>query len=111
MTILSNLLALSLVALAQAVPNVTPVLAQGGCSVYPSYDASTGIAGPWIIQVDQCTNTTSSQPCSINGYGDNVQVRRLADDTGIHEGYVSIYSSRPRLLPLTFARTCMRVCR
>lgn len=89
MAILSTLLSLSLVALARAVPAVTPVLAQGGCSVYPAYDASTGIAGPWTIQVDQCSNTTTSQPCSMNGYGDNVQVRRLAGDTGIHEGYVS----------------------
>ncbi|KAL1967824.1 hypothetical protein VTN77DRAFT_2513 [Rasamsonia byssochlamydoides] len=91
MAIISNiLLALSLVALARAVPNVTAVLAQGGCSVYPDYDASTGIAGPWIIQVDQCTNMTTSQPCSINGYGDSVEVRRLAGDTGIHEGYITI---------------------
>lgn len=92
MTFLSRtLLAMSSVtAIAQAVPNVTPVVAEGGCSVYPGFDADTGIAGPWVITVDQCTNsTTPGEPCTNEGFGSGSQVRRLAGDTGIHEGYVS----------------------
>lgn len=102
MTFLSStLLAVSSIAtIAQAVPNVTPVVAKGGCSVYPGYDADTGIAGPWVITIDQCTNsTTPDEPCTNEGFGSNSQVRRLAGDTGIHQGYVS---SIPHLLPASY---------
>ncbi|KAK2757115.1 hypothetical protein FQN54_005085 [Arachnomyces sp. PD_36] len=93
MTFLPNtLLAVSsIAAVAQALPNVTPVLAEGGCSVYPGYDADTGIAGPWVVMVDQCVNsTTPGVPCTIEGFGSSAEPRILAGDTGIHEGYITI---------------------
>lgn len=65
-----------------AFPTVTPVALAGGCASYPEYDASTGIAGPWIIQLNSCENST------IEGFGDNSQLIRRNGDTGIHEGRV-----------------------
>lgn len=78
-------LAISLAGLAtvaQTIPTVTPVLLTGGCGAYPSYDASTLIAGPWILQLNSCDNST------IEGYGDNSQLIRRSGDTGIHKGRV-----------------------
>jgi hypothetical protein len=78
-------LALSLAALtysALAIPDVTPVALTGGCSAYPDYDASTQIAGPWILQLNSCDNP------AIEGFGDNSQLIRRAGDTGIHKGRV-----------------------
>jgi len=69
-----------------AVPNVTVVPATGGCSAYPAYDESTGIAGPWTIQVNQCDNST------IEGYGDNCQLFRRSGEDGITMGSISIAS-------------------
>lgn len=100
MTFLSStLLAMSsIAAIAQALPSVTPVPVTGGCSAFPDYDADTGIAGPWVVTIDQCTNsTTPDEPCLNEGFGSNAQPRRLAGDTGIHQGYVS--SSSPGAPP------------
>lgn len=69
---------------ASAIPTVTPVLLTGGCASYPSYDASTLVAGPWILQLNSCDNST------IEGFGDNSQLIRRAGDTWIHEGRISI---------------------
>ncbi|KAL3418311.1 hypothetical protein PVAG01_10027 [Phlyctema vagabunda] len=71
---------------ALAVPNVTVVPTTGGCAAYPGYDASSGIAGPWTIVVNQCDNS------SIENFGDNSQVYRKAGDTGIHQGVITIAS-------------------
>jgi len=84
-SILKQVVALSsLLTLALAVPNVTVVPATGGCSVYPSYDASTGIAGPWTIILNDSDNP------DIEDFGDNCQLFRTAGETGIHEGRISI---------------------
>ena len=82
---------------ARTLPNVTPVLAEGGCSVYPGYDTETGIAGPWTVKIDSCFNaTTPNEPCSIEEFGSGSVVFRQEGDTGIHQGYVNrpLYLSR-----------------
>jgi hypothetical protein len=35
-----------------------------GCEVWPNYDAATGVAGPWLIQLSEAENT------GIDGFGD-----------------------------------------
>jgi len=72
----------SLVVSALAVPNVTVVPLTGGCSDYPSYDASTGLSTQFLLTLNSCDNST------IEGYGDTCQVIRRSGDTGIHEGRV-----------------------
>jgi hypothetical protein len=69
----------ALTPLARAIPIVTPVLA-GGCAAYPNYDASTSIAGPWILQLNSCENST------IEGYGDNSQLIRAMEIPGSTRG-------------------------
>lgn len=66
-----------------SIPDVTPVLLTDGCASFPDYDASTGIAGPWILQLNSCDNP------DIEGFGDNSQLIRREGDTGIHEGRVN----------------------
>ena len=68
MTLLSRtLLAVSsLTVAAQALPNVVPVQAGYECSAYPKED--------WTIEINQCTNSTSEEPCDIEGFHNNVQV-------------------------------------
>lgn len=47
-----------------ALPDVTVKELPASCSSYPLYDASTGNAGPWILQV------TSSDNPAIESFGD-----------------------------------------
>jgi hypothetical protein len=54
---------MALASFATAAPSVTAVPLNNSCSSYPQYDASTGQAGPWLIEV----NATGS---AIDGYGD-----------------------------------------
>ncbi|TAQ85769.1 hypothetical protein B7494_g5911 [Chlorociboria aeruginascens] len=85
---LKNFLAVSFLLVgALAVPNVTTELAPGGCSAYPVYDASIGIAGPWILQLSDSDNS------AIDGYGDDSQVIRQAGSTGITQGRISIVNN------------------
>jgi len=72
----------SLLSFTLAIPNVTVVPAIGGCSAYPAYDASSGIAGPWTIILN------SSENPAIESFGDNAQLVRTSGETGIHEGRV-----------------------
>jgi hypothetical protein len=59
----------SLLAAAQAA-SVRPVEVSGGCTKLPGYDSSAGIAGPWVVTVDQCVNTTASDnACTMEGFG------------------------------------------
>jgi hypothetical protein len=69
-----------------ALAHVIPVLAGTDCSVYPGYDSSTGIAGPWILQTDSSSNS------SIEGFGDSVDMFYQEGVEGIYEGYVSLVS-------------------
>ncbi|EAW14395.1 uncharacterized protein ACLA_074320 [Aspergillus clavatus NRRL 1] len=86
-----SLLAPRALAEGQATPEPIAVPVPGGCSGLPLYDASTGIAGPWVIQTNQCTNTTApGQPCTIEGYGDSVVMRYQSGVSGIYQGYVTI---------------------
>ncbi|KAI9731788.1 MAG: hypothetical protein M1834_004577 [Cirrosporium novae-zelandiae] len=78
------LLSATILPAAVAVPNVTVVPATGGCSAYPDWDASTQIAGPWILRVSQSDNNT------IEGFGDTSQYIRKSGDTGIHMGRMTI---------------------
>lgn len=83
-----KVLALSFLTAVSAVPNVTVVPASSGasnpCSVYPSYDSTSSIAGPWIIQLANSDNP------AIEGFGDNSQLFRTSGETGIHEGRVCL---------------------
>jgi len=61
----SSLLAVAFAAalpLVTALPNVTSIAAEGGCSVYPDYDASSGTTSPFIL-------TTESSGSPVEGYG------------------------------------------
>jgi hypothetical protein len=66
-----------------AIPNVTVVPLTGTCADYPSYDASTGLSGQFLLTLNSCDNST------IEGYGDTCQVIRQAGVTGIYEGRVT----------------------
>jgi hypothetical protein len=52
--------------------NITAVLLPGGCSAYPSYDATTGIAGPWVVQAVQTNNS------AIENFGNVAEFSRGA---------------------------------
>lgn len=47
-----------------ALPDVTIKELPASCSSYPGYNADTGIAGPWTLQV------VSSENPAIEGFGD-----------------------------------------
>ncbi|CAI6097516.1 unnamed protein product [Clonostachys chloroleuca] len=38
-----------------------------GCEVWPNYDAATGVAGPWLIQLSEAENT------AIDGFSDTTR--------------------------------------
>ncbi|KAI1810064.1 hypothetical protein GGS20DRAFT_569146 [Poronia punctata] len=62
-TLLTSLIASA--SCAFATPSVTAVkLPSDDCSSWPGYDASTGIAGPWLVYAVNADNTT------IEGFGD-----------------------------------------
>ena len=82
--------ALSLAAaVAQAVPDVEPVLVEGGCAAYPNQNAGADLQPQFLLQADQCTNSTTGEPCSIEGFGSGTYFVIKAGDTGVHQGYVS----------------------
>ncbi|CAH0053974.1 unnamed protein product [Clonostachys solani] len=51
-------------AVVRALAEVTATSLGSGCEVYPGYDASTGVAGPWTIQLSGAENT------AIDGFSD-----------------------------------------
>lgn len=70
---------------ALALPNVTAKALPADCSSYPLYNADTGIAGPWIL------NLASSDNADIAGWGDsNVYSYSYSPATGpvMRWGYV-----------------------
>lgn len=79
---------ISMLAAVQAC-TVTPVEVPGGCASLPSYDSSTGIAGPWVVEVNQCVNTTATDnACSIEGFGSEAVYFLQQGDTSVQRGYV-----------------------
>ncbi|CAI7667426.1 unnamed protein product [Penicillium pancosmium] len=80
----------SLLAAAHAA-TVRPVEVSGGCTKLPVYDSSAGIAGPWVVTVDQCVNTTASDnACSMEGFGSEAVYFLQQGDTGVERGYLAI---------------------
>lgn len=68
---------------------VTPVEVTGGCTSLPSYDPSSGIAGPWVVEVNQCVNTMATDnACSIEGFGSEAVYFLQQGDTSVQRGYV-----------------------
>ncbi|KAJ6131325.1 hypothetical protein N7523_001785 [Penicillium sp. IBT 18751x] len=83
---------LSFLAAVQAC-TVTPVAVPSGCTNLPSYDSSTGIAGPWIVEVNQCVNTTATDnACNIEGFGSEAVYFLQQGDTSVVRGYIGIVS-------------------
>ena len=79
---------LSFLAAVQAC-TVTPVAVASGCTNLPSYDSSTGIAGPWIVEVNQCVNTTATDnACNMEGFGSEAVYFLQQGDTSVVRGYV-----------------------
>lgn len=69
-----------------ALPNVTAKALPADCSSYPDYDAETGKAGPWIL------NLANSDNPDIEGWGDS-DVYSVANSPAgprMRFGYVSI---------------------
>lgn len=78
--------------------SVTPVEVPNGCMNLPSYDPSTSIAGPWIVEVNQCINTTATDnACSIEGFGSEAVYFLQQGDTSVVRGYVRPENPGPRL--------------
>ncbi|KAJ5591486.1 uncharacterized protein N7459_001855 [Penicillium hispanicum] len=83
---------LSLLAAAQAA-SVSPVAVKGGCASLPQYNAQDGIAGPWVVTVDQCVNTTAADhACSMEGFGSTSVYLIQSGETSPHRGYIGIVS-------------------
>jgi hypothetical protein len=84
MAIFKSLVAITALATAShaGLPQVESILAGSDCSVYPGYDASTGVTGSFIIQTDSSTNP------SIEGFGDSTDMFYKQGVEGIYEGYV-----------------------
>ncbi|KAJ5676173.1 hypothetical protein N7462_009070 [Penicillium macrosclerotiorum] len=84
--------ALSILAAAYAA-TVEPVQVQGGCSSLPAYDASTGMAGPWVVEVNQCVNTTAADhSCTMEGFGSTSVYFLQQGDTSVQRGFIAIVS-------------------
>lgn len=84
--------AFSLLAAVQAA-SVRPVEVSGGCTKLPDYDSSTEMAGPWVVIVDQCVNTTApDNACSMEGFGSEAVYFIQQGDTSVQRGYVSPHS-------------------
>ena len=91
-TLSSTLVAISsLASLVQAVPKVTPVLDDRGCAAYPLYGPGTGFVAHFSIEVNQCTDPETSEPCSIEGYGPNFEGRRIDGEEHFTQGYVCLF--------------------
>ncbi|KAJ5103180.1 hypothetical protein N7532_003709 [Penicillium argentinense] len=81
----------SLLAAAQAA--VRPVEVSGGCASLPAYDSSARIAGPWVVPVDSCVNTTATDNvCSMEGFGSEAVYFLQQGDTSVQRGYIAIVS-------------------
>lgn len=69
-----------------AVPNVTAKALPADCSSYPEYNAETGNAGPWIL------NLANSDNADIEGWGDSSVYTVANSPAGprMRFGYVSL---------------------
>lgn len=97
------ILSMALAPLVNAVPSVTVVPLDGGCSAYPRYDASTGQAGPFLTSVNStgtaidgnnhATLTGYSSPGVVLGY---VRIREYAASVKTNSN-IDHNSRRPRV--------------
>ncbi|KAJ5723517.1 hypothetical protein N7488_001552 [Penicillium malachiteum] len=85
----------SLLAAAQAA-KLTSVVVPGGCYNLPDYESAgpvnAGFAGPWVVYVDQCVNTTTpDNACSTEGFGSQaVAWEQEEGNTILERGYIGI---------------------
>jgi hypothetical protein len=83
---------LSMALAASAVPTVTVVPLDNSCTSWPLWDASTGIAGPWLVEV----NSTGTD---IDGHSDTSVSGFRAQD-GKAQGYVRNHQFHTHALKL-----------
>ncbi|KAJ5953040.1 uncharacterized protein N7479_011453 [Penicillium vulpinum] len=71
------------------------------CSVLPSYNNDTKIAGPWTLKVDNCYNGTAIRGlCSIEGFesgSDITQERENRQNTTLEHGFVTTISDKDNI--------------
>lgn len=84
-------------AVVRALAEVTATSLGSGCEAYPGYDASTGVAGPWTIQLSGAENT------AIDGFSD---VSRYS--IAINNGKPTIRWGSVGFPPLIFAWFILR---